>query len=101
MLEQREQPIIVNQVRRPFLAWLFSQLTDDPVSEHFYRRTRSWMSVPLVYQGNMVGMMRVDKRQPDFFTQERVNLLAPSAAKQQWRLCRRGCFSRRGKCLCR
>lgn len=75
ILERRKQPIIMNQVRKPFLAWLLSQLTDDPVSEHFYRRTRSWMGVPLMYQNDMVGMMRVDNSQPDFFTPERVNLL--------------------------
>jgi len=75
MLERRKQPIIMNQVRKPFLAWLLSQLTDDPLSERFYRRTRSWMGVPLMYQDNMVGMMRVDNSQPDFFTPERANLL--------------------------
>lgn len=76
MLERGKSPIIMNQVRKPFLAWLLSQLTDDPVSEHFYRRTRSWMGVPLMYKDNMVGMMRVDNAQPDFFTPERVNLLS-------------------------
>ena len=74
-IEQEHKPVVVNRIRRNVLAWLWSQLLDDAGTSKLYKASRSWMAVPLQTHDQMLGIMRVDHEQPDFFDAERERLL--------------------------
>ena len=41
---------------------------DAPAAEMEY--VRSWLGVPLIVQGQLIGLLRLDHERPDFFTQD-------------------------------
>ncbi len=74
-VENDRKPIVVNQVRRSVLSWLWAQITDDATTSNIYRSTRSWMAVPLQSQKKVAGVLRVDHENPNYFNPERERLL--------------------------
>ena len=74
-IEQARKPMVVNRVRRNVLSWLWSQLFDDACTSALYKASRSWMAVPLQTHEEVIGVMRVDHEQPDYFDPERERLL--------------------------
>jgi signal transduction histidine kinase len=78
LIEHRPQPVVVNQSKRNLLAWLLAQLVEgNPGS--LYRSSRSWMATPLLVHNNMIGVLRVDQNEQNFFTPERERLLVAVA----------------------
>jgi signal transduction histidine kinase len=74
-IERERKPIIENQARQSFLSWLWTKVTDDARSSALYRASRSWMAVPLKFRDDVLGVMRVDHQEPDYFDAERERLL--------------------------
>lgn len=74
-IEREGQPIVENRVRQSLLSWLWSWLSDDARTSGLYRGTRAWMAVPLKSRETVMGVLRVDHQEPDFFDAERVRLL--------------------------
>ncbi len=78
LIERKLEPVVINQSRRNLIAWLFAQLVErDP--EILYRSSRSWMAAPLLVRDAMIGVLRVDENQPNYFTPERERLLTAVA----------------------
>jgi signal transduction histidine kinase len=80
-IEEDGLPIIENRPRQSLLAWLWALVTDDARTSALYRETRSWMAVPLAVRGRVLGVLRVDHTEPDWFTEERVRLLTAVASQ--------------------
>jgi signal transduction histidine kinase len=78
LVERKLEPVVVNQSRRNLIAWLFAQLVEGN-PEILYRSSRSWMAAPLLVHDAMIGVLRVDENQPDYFTPERERLLTAVA----------------------
>ncbi len=74
-IERERQALVDNRVRMSLFSWLWSKVTDDARSSELYRASRSWMAVPLRYQDAVLGVMRVDHLEPDYFDAEKVRLL--------------------------
>lgn len=74
-IERDRVPIVENQVRQSLLSWLWDKVTDDARSSDLYRTSRSWMAVPLQVREAVLGVMRVDHQEPDYFDPERARLL--------------------------
>jgi signal transduction histidine kinase len=74
-IERERAPIIENQARQSLFSWLWSKVTDDARSSELYRASRSWMAAPLKYREDVLGVMRVDHQDPDYFDAERSRLL--------------------------
>src|SRR5262249_18705641 len=53
-------PMVLPDVRKE-MSWIAT-----PEAEH----VRSWLGVPLMYNGQAVGLLNLDKAEPDFYTQE-------------------------------
>ena len=75
-IERQGAPIVENRVRQSLLSWLWSWLSDDARTSGLYRSTKAWMAVPLKSRESVLGVLRVDHAEPDFFDDERVRLLA-------------------------
>jgi PAS domain S-box-containing protein len=43
--------------------------------QQFYRDIRSWMGVPLIARDQLIGILRLDHTQPNFYTEERAHLV--------------------------
>jgi len=78
-----------NAILRTLLTTAKSVLIADTKEDPHWERTagskpvRSWLGVPLVAGGKVLGLMGLDKSEPSFFTQEHVRLaeaLVPHAA---------------------
>lgn len=41
---------------------------------HALAKTRSWLGVPLLFGDHLIGMLTLDKREPDFYTKEHARL---------------------------
>ena len=74
-IERERRALIENRARQSLFSWLWSKVTDDARSSELYRASRSWMAVPLRYQDAVLGVMRVDHREPDYFDAEKARLL--------------------------
>ncbi|WP_338413034.1 GAF domain-containing sensor histidine kinase [uncultured Sphaerotilus sp.] len=74
-IEREGAPIVENRVRQSLLSWLWSLLSDDARTSGLYRGTKAWMAVPLKSRESVMGVLRVDHEEPDFFDAERVRLL--------------------------
>lgn len=74
-IEAEKQPLIDNQVQQSFWSWLLDRVTDDARTSALYRHSRSWMALPLQFHEDVLGVMRVDHHEPDYFDHERVRLL--------------------------
>ncbi|NYG34459.1 GAF domain-containing sensor histidine kinase [Sphaerotilus montanus] len=74
-IEREGAPIVENRVRQSLLSWLWSWLSDDARTSGLYRGTKAWMAVPLKSREAVMGVLRVDHEEPDFFDAERVRLL--------------------------
>ncbi|MDZ7858546.1 GAF domain-containing sensor histidine kinase [Sphaerotilus sp.] len=74
-IERDCAPIVENHVRQSLLSWLWSWLSDDARTSGLYRSTKAWMAVPLQSRESVLGVLRVDHEEPDFFDEERVRLL--------------------------
>jgi signal transduction histidine kinase len=74
-IEREREALIENRVRQSLFSWLWSKVSDDARSSELYRASRSWMAVPLRYQDAVLGVMRVDHREPDYFDAEKARLL--------------------------
>ena len=48
---------------------------------HAKARTRSWLGVPLLFGDRIIGMIALDKREPEFYTQEHAQLAQAFAAQ--------------------
>ena len=74
-IEREREPLIENNARQSLLSWLWSIVTDDARSSALYRATRAWMAVPLKFRDEVLGVLRVDHQEPDYFGPERARLL--------------------------
>lgn len=74
-IEREREPLIENQARQSLFSWLWSKVTDDARSSALYSASRSWMAVPLKFREHVLGVMRVDHQEPDYFDPERARLL--------------------------
>lgn len=74
-IERDGQPVIENRVRQSLLSWLWAFVTDDSRSAGLYRATRAWMAVPLKFRDDVLGVLRVDHHEDDYFSAERARLL--------------------------
>ncbi len=75
-IERERAPLIENQARQSLLSWLWTKMTDDARTSDLYRASRSWMAAPLKYREDVLGVMRVDHEEPDYFDAERARLLS-------------------------
>jgi len=75
-IEREGQPVVENRVRQSLLSWLWSFVSDDARSSELYRGTRAWMAVPLKSRDDVLGVLRVDHTEPDYFDVERMRLLS-------------------------
>ncbi len=75
-IEADGRAIIENHPRQSLLSWLWAMVTDDARTSALYRSTRAWMAVPLKVRDQVLGVLRVDHGEPDFFDPERERLLA-------------------------
>jgi signal transduction histidine kinase len=74
-IESEGQPIVENRPRQGLLSWLWQMVTDDARTSQLYRSTRAWMAVPLKVRERVLGVLRVDHGEADFFDAERERLL--------------------------
>jgi len=74
-IERERAPIIENRARQGLLSWLWTLLADDARTSTLYRATRAWMALPLQAREQVVGVLRVDHQEPDYFDAERGRLL--------------------------
>jgi signal transduction histidine kinase len=74
-IERDTQAIVENSPRQGLLNWLWAMVTDDARTSELYRSTKSWMAVPLKVRDRVLGVLRVDHGEPDFFSAERTRLL--------------------------
>lgn len=74
-IEREGEAIVENHVRQSLLSWLWSWLSDDARTSGLYRGTKAWMAVPLKSRESVMGVLRVDHEEPDFFDEERIRLL--------------------------
>ncbi len=74
-IERQGESIVENRVRQSLLSWLWSWLSDDARTSGLYRSTKAWMAVPLKSREAVMGVLRVDHEEPDFFDAERIRLL--------------------------
>ena len=80
-IECEGRPLIENRVRQSLLSWLWSWLSDDARTSGLYRGTRAWMAAPLKSRDVVMGVLRVDHDEPDYFDDERVRLLSAVASQ--------------------
>jgi len=75
-IESDGVPLIDNNARQGLLSWLWSKVVDDARTSALYRATRAWMAVPLRFREDVLGVLRVDHEEPNYFNAERARLLS-------------------------
>jgi signal transduction histidine kinase/predicted hydrocarbon binding protein len=71
---QGREPLVIANVRSDTpLAHMFRQTAGDELTSKF-GYVRSWLGVPLMAKGKMLGMLTLDHSQPSFFTARHVDL---------------------------
>lgn len=63
---QTRIPVILNDAPQKYPGF-----RRDP---HVKAQTRSWLGVPLLFGDRIIGMIALDKQEPDFYTQEHAQL---------------------------
>jgi signal transduction histidine kinase/predicted hydrocarbon binding protein len=72
---QQQAPIIIADVRSDApLARMFRQTAGGEL-ESTFGYVRSWLGVPLMVKGEMLGMLTLDHSQPGFFTAQHADLV--------------------------
>jgi PAS domain S-box-containing protein len=72
---RRREPVIIPNVRDGTpLARMFQQTAGSEVNTTF-GYVRSWLGVPLMAKGGMLGMLTLDHSQPGFFTAQHADLV--------------------------
>jgi len=71
LIVHRHEPLILGDVRA------FSAFTEAPTATHI----RGWMGVPLLHGDDVVGIITLDKREPDFYTSEHARVAIAFAAQ--------------------
>ncbi len=74
-IEREGRSIIENRPKQSLLSWLWEMVTDDARTSALYRSTRAWIAVPLQVRDRVLGVLRVDHAEPDYFDPERARLL--------------------------
>ncbi len=74
-IERDAKPIVENRPRTSLFSWLWELVTDDARTSALYRATKAWMAVPLKVRDEVLGVLRVDHQEPDYFDEERTRLL--------------------------
>jgi signal transduction histidine kinase len=74
-IETEGRAIVENRPHQSLLGWLWAMVTDDARTSALYRSTRAWMAVPLKVRDGVLGVLRVDHQEQDFFDPERERLL--------------------------
>ena len=64
-----DEPVVLNDTRKS-QSWTWA-----PTGEHM----RSWMGVPLIVEGNVIGLFSIDKAIPNFFTEKHAQLASALA----------------------
>lgn len=90
---ERQAPVLVPdiwaEVGAPETAW---SIWDESIAAEI-RYARSWLGVPLLAKGKLIGLLRLDHSEPDHFTQEDVEWtvafgyqVAVAIVNAQWHL---------------
>jgi signal transduction histidine kinase len=74
-VEREARPIVENRPRSSLFSWLWELVTDDARTSALYRATKAWMAVPLKVRDEVLGVLRVDHHEVDYFDDERTRLL--------------------------
>lgn len=74
-IEREARPIVENRPRSSLFSWLWELVTDDARTSALYRATKAWMAVPLKVRDEVLGVLRVDHHEMDYFDDERTRLL--------------------------
>lgn len=64
------RPIVCNDVARDFMG--FIQMDDSPL-------VRSWLGIPLVYEGRSIGLFALDSFKPNFYDDRHVRIASTLA----------------------
>lgn len=72
---RRRRPVIVRDIYGDHPYW------DFPDPDHARSGVRCWMGVPLVFGQECVGMLALDKVEPDFYTEHHARLAAAFASQ--------------------
>jgi signal transduction histidine kinase len=72
---QQRMPIVITDIRDDTpLAVMFRQTAADQL-ESAFGYVRSWLGVPLMVKGRMLGMLTLDHSRPGFFTAQHADLV--------------------------
>ena len=71
LIVNRHEPLLLRDVSE------FRAFKDAPTATHI----RAWMGVPLLRGDDVVGIITLDKREPDFYTQEHARVALAFAAQ--------------------
>ncbi|RME97332.1 MAG: GAF domain-containing protein, partial [Chloroflexi bacterium] len=63
---ETQEPVIIKNTRQEFAGFFTSP---------YHAKTKSWLGVPLTYGTNILGLMALDKDQPNFFSAEDVDVI--------------------------
>lgn len=74
-IEAQGVAIVENRPSQSLLSWLWAIVTDDARTSALYRSTRAWMAVPLKVRDGVLGVLRVDHAEQNYFDPERERLL--------------------------
>jgi two-component system nitrate/nitrite sensor histidine kinase NarX len=72
---QKQKPLIISDIRGDTSAARMFQHTAGDNLETTYSYIRSWLGVPLMVKGKMLGMLTLDHSQPDFFSIQHADLV--------------------------
>ncbi len=80
-IEAQGLPVIDNQPEPvlPNPPWVM--VTGDARTSALYRDTRAWMALPLTVGERLLGVLRIDHREPGYFDAERAKLLQAVASQ--------------------
>lgn len=80
-IERGREPIVDNRARQSLLSWLWSKIVDDAQTSALYKATRSWAALPMKFRDVVLGVLRLDHRDYDYFDAERMRLLTAVASQ--------------------
>lgn len=80
-IEREREAIVDNRARQSLLSWLWSKIVDDAQTSALYRTTRSWAALPMKFRDAVLGVLRVDHHEDDYFDAERLRLLTAVASQ--------------------
>jgi len=74
-IERNREAMVDNDVKQGFFSWLWTKVIDDARTSTLYLGSKSWMALPLKFREEVLGVMRVDHHEANYFDDERVKLL--------------------------